>query len=204
MLSLLITDSAVIDTVLAMCKNVGSSEVKLPVIFTAIHCPDCVFCHDTPIGPRRDQQPLLPPDHPALLQPGHQEVHHRGVLRPLPRQAQRPRPAPQLGGKHRRFPDDHEATRRIELSPEKKTKVGELLKGLDQKAELTDEEAKEKLDSLLDQVKDQKSTLEAAGYRWPGEGGGGGRGAAPPANPFKEEANSQHLKVLQERLAKGK
>ena len=92
----------------------------------------------------------------------------------------------------------------IELSPEKKTKVGELLKGLDQKAELTDEEAKEKLDSLLDQVKDQKSTLEAAGYRWPGEGGGGGRGAAPPANPFKEEANSQHLKALQERLAKGK
>src|SRR5205807_5943558 len=92
----------------------------------------------------------------------------------------------------------------IELSPEKKTKVGELLKGLDQKADLTDEEAKEKLDSLLDQVKDQKSTLEAAGYRWPGEGGGGGRGGTPPANPFKEEANSQHLKALQERLAKGK
>jgi hypothetical protein len=91
----------------------------------------------------------------------------------------------------------------IELTPDKKVKVAELLKGLDDKAELSDEDAKQKLDALLAEVQDQKRTLEAAGFRWPGEGGGGRAGATPP-NPFMDEANSQHLKALQERLAKGK
>jgi hypothetical protein len=91
----------------------------------------------------------------------------------------------------------------IELTPDKKVKVAELLKGLGNKAELSDEDAKQKLDALLAEVQDQKKTLEAAGFRWPGEGGGGRAGAAPP-NPFMDEANSQHLKALQERLAKEK
>jgi hypothetical protein len=91
----------------------------------------------------------------------------------------------------------------IELTPEKKAKVAELLQGLDQKEELSEEDAQKKLDELTDQLKEHKSTLEAAGYRWPGEGGGG-RGGGNAPNPFKEEANSQHLKALQERLAKGK
>jgi catechol 2,3-dioxygenase-like lactoylglutathione lyase family enzyme len=68
----------------------------------------------------------------------------------------------------------------IELTPDKKVKVAELLKGLDNKAELSDEDAKQKLDALLAEVQDQKRTLEAAGFRWPGEGGGGRAGAAPP------------------------
>jgi len=90
----------------------------------------------------------------------------------------------------------------IELTPDKKVKVAELLKGLDDKAELSDEDAKQKLDALLAEVQDQKRTLEAAGFRWPGEGGG--RAGAAPPNPFMDEANSQHLKALQERLAKEK
>ena len=71
----------------------------------------------------------------------------------------------------------------------------------DQKADLTEEEAKAKLDALAAELKDYKSTLEAAGYRWPGDAA-----PQPPAstgNPFKEQAG-QHLKALQERLAKAK
>jgi hypothetical protein len=89
----------------------------------------------------------------------------------------------------------------IDMPPEKKAKVAELLRGLDQKTDLTEEEAKAKLDALGEQLKDYKATLEAAGYRWPGD-----TPPRPPGNagnPFKEEAG-QHLKALQERLTKGK
>jgi hypothetical protein len=91
----------------------------------------------------------------------------------------------------------------IELAPERKAKIAEVLKGLDDKMELTDEDAKRKLDALLAEVQDQKTTLEAAGYSWPGEGGAPGRAGAAAPNPFKEEASAQHLKALRERLAKG-
>jgi hypothetical protein len=89
----------------------------------------------------------------------------------------------------------------IDMPPEKKAKVAELLRGLEQKADLTEEEAKAKLDALAAELKDYKSTLEAAGYRWPGDAP-----PQPPAsagNPFKEQAG-QHLKALQERLVKAK
>jgi hypothetical protein len=88
----------------------------------------------------------------------------------------------------------------IDLPADKKGKVAELLQGLDQKDELSEEDAKTKLDALAEQLKDYKGTLEAAGYRWPGEGAP--RPAGNAANPFKEEAG-QHLKALQDRL-KGK
>jgi hypothetical protein len=73
------------------------------------------------------------------------------------------------------------------------------LKGLDEPKELSNDDAKKKLDALLEILKDQKDTLEAAGFT-------GGRVPVPPAdapNPFAEDANKQHLKSLEEQLAKG-
>jgi hypothetical protein len=67
---------------------------------------------------------------------------------------------------------------------------------------LKDDDAKARLDALLEVLKDQKKTLEAAGYRWPGEGGGFGGGNPPPPNPFKDQNNHDHLNSLQAQLAK--
>ena len=88
----------------------------------------------------------------------------------------------------------------LHLSPEQCTKLQDQLKGLDEKKDLTNKEAQKRLNALLKIVKEQKATLEAAGYRWPGEGPGG-QPPAPAPNPFKEKANGKHLQDLQERLA---
>ncbi len=91
----------------------------------------------------------------------------------------------------------------VTLNAEQKKKMREQLQNLDDKEDLSEDEAKAKLNAILDIVKDQRQTLESAGYRWPGQGGGGGRGgrpASPPPNPFKDEQNSKHLKALQSRL----
>jgi hypothetical protein len=98
----------------------------------------------------------------------------------------------------------------VNLSAEQQKQVREQLTGLADADELSDDAAKEKLDKLLDVLKDQKDTFEAAGYRWPGAGnaggppgGGGPGGGQQPANPFKGEENSKHLKQLTGRLGKG-
>jgi hypothetical protein len=91
----------------------------------------------------------------------------------------------------------------ITLTDEQCSKIREQLAGLKDKEELSEEDAKKRLDALLDAVKENKQTLAAAGYRWPGEGGG--RGGPPgdvPPNPFTDEENSKHLKALQERVEK--
>src|SRR5258707_579735 len=80
------------------------------------------------------------------------------------------------------------------LTADEKKKVQEHLKGLTDKDEISDDEAKTRLDKLLALMEGKKETMEAAGYRWPGAGGGGGpRGGGggggppqPPANPFKD------------------
>jgi hypothetical protein len=94
----------------------------------------------------------------------------------------------------------------IELTDDQRAKVREQIKGLASNEELSDDEATKRLNALLDVLKEQKVTLEAAGYRWPGEGGGGfgGFGTPQPANPFKEGKDAEHLKDLDERLAKKK
>jgi hypothetical protein len=87
----------------------------------------------------------------------------------------------------------------IRLNEEQRSKLEEQLKGLDEKKELTEKEAQKRLDAVLEIVKGQKATLEAAGYRWPGQG----RAFRPPMpvpNPFKDKDNGKHLKALQERL----
>lgn len=88
----------------------------------------------------------------------------------------------------------------ISLSDQQKKQVHEQLQGLEALQELSAEEAKKRLDAMLETVKDQKETLEAAGYRWPGQGR-----FRPPAdtpNPFRDENNSKALKSLQEQLGK--
>ena len=86
----------------------------------------------------------------------------------------------------------------VQLNDEQKKKVREQLQGLEGQEDLADEDAKKRLDALLDVLKDQKATLEAAGYRWPGEGFGQPPSDAP--NPFKEEPNANRLKSIRERL----
>lgn len=101
----------------------------------------------------------------------------------------------------------------VQLSDEQRKVVKEQLTGLADEEELSDDDAKAKFEKLQEVLKDQTPTLEAAGYRWPGAGGGrggggfgGGRGgpggAETPKNPFKTEQNEKHLKDLTDRLGK--
>jgi hypothetical protein len=92
----------------------------------------------------------------------------------------------------------------VQLTEEQKTKVREQLRGLQDADSLSEEDAKKRLDALLDVVKDQRDTLEDAGYRWPGGGGGGFRPPANAPNPFKEGKTGEHLKSLEDRLGKAK
>ena len=95
----------------------------------------------------------------------------------------------------------------VELTADQKKKVGEQLKGLTDADDLSDEDATKRLDALKDVLKENIETLEAAGYRFPGQGGapgaGGPGGGRPPANPFKDEQTGKHLKSLESQLAKG-
>jgi hypothetical protein len=89
----------------------------------------------------------------------------------------------------------------VQLNDDQKKKVQEQLKGLDAADELNEEDAKKRLDTLLDLLKDHRETLELVGYRWPAQGGPGGFQPPPEVpNPFKDEKNAKPLKALQERL----
>jgi hypothetical protein len=95
----------------------------------------------------------------------------------------------------------------VNLNQEQQEKLREELNGLDNQDELSEDDAKKRLESILEIVKGDKETLEAAGYRWPGPRGGGAGGGQPPAeppNPFKEENAGKHLKALRDQLSKGK
>ena len=112
----------------------------------------------------------------------------------------------------------------IALSADQKKQVVDQLKGLEDKEELTEEDAQACLKSLLGAFETNKDVLEAVGFRWPTEGGpGGGQkppatgrspgggppGAGPPGggppeppNPFKDDANSKALKSLRDKAEK--
>src|SRR5262245_22816278 len=92
----------------------------------------------------------------------------------------------------------------LQLTAAEKKKIVDLLKGLPDRDEISDQDAQKCLDQLLEVLKGSKETLEAAGFRWPGAGGGGfGRGAPQPvANPFKEGNPNKHLKSLETTLVK--
>ncbi len=89
----------------------------------------------------------------------------------------------------------------IQLTGEQRKKVQEQLQGLDAADELSDDEAKKRLDALLEVLKDHRQTLELVGYRWPSQGGPTSFSAPPELpNPFKEEKAAKPLKSLQSRL----
>jgi len=97
----------------------------------------------------------------------------------------------------------------VELTPDQKTQMRELVAGLDTEESLSDDEAKKRLDALLKVVEGQKDALAAVGFRWPGSppafGGGGGMGPGggmQPANPFKSGEPADRLKSLQATLGK--
>jgi hypothetical protein len=107
----------------------------------------------------------------------------------------------------------------VELTPDQKKQVKEALAGLGAKREVSDDEAKAKLDALLKALEGQRETLTEAGYRWPSGGApGGGGGAptrsptetppfpptppAPPQNPFAGGDGAKHLKSLEATLSK--
>jgi hypothetical protein len=93
----------------------------------------------------------------------------------------------------------------ISLKEDQQEELRKTLHGLDKLDELSTEEAQKRLSTVLAIVEKDKETLEAAGYRWPGQGGGGFRPPADTPNPFKDdEKNGTHLKSLQERLGSPK
>lgn len=89
----------------------------------------------------------------------------------------------------------------VTLDGEQKKKVREALQKLDTAKDLSNDDARAKVEDLRKILnEEQRKTLEAAGYRWPAP-------AAPPTpgnppvleanpNPFSEGENSQHLKSL--------
>jgi hypothetical protein len=90
----------------------------------------------------------------------------------------------------------------VSFDDEQKKKVKEHLQGLAALEELTEDDAAKRLDGLLEVLKDQKEPLAVAGFRWPGEKGGGFGPPIDLPNPFKEEAGAKHLDSLEKRLAK--
>src|SRR6516225_7349083 len=57
----------------------------------------------------------------------------------------------------------------VTLDTDQKKQIAEQLKGLGTMDELSDDEAKQRLDAILTVLKDQKEPLEATGFRWPGQ-----------------------------------
>jgi hypothetical protein len=91
----------------------------------------------------------------------------------------------------------------LTLDEEQRAKLSEQLKGLSDEDELSEDDAKKRLEGILDILKGQKEMLEAAGFRWPGSGPSAQRPANSP-NPFAEGDGQEHLKQLEKRLEKRK
>ena len=70
----------------------------------------------------------------------------------------------------------------LNLTEADQKKLGEVLKGLDEKPELSDEECMERVGEILTLLKDERQTLEASGYTMPGKPA---RPKPAVPNPFK-------------------
>src|SRR5262245_44228056 len=89
---------------------------------------------------------------------------------------------------------------KLQLTDEQRTKVRDQLQPLGDPDFLGDAVAKQHMNAILDALKGHRETLEAAGFKWPSEMYD--PNVRPGKNPFKEGEPAQHLKSLQERLAK--
>ncbi len=114
---------------------------------------------------------------------------------------------PQLAGLIARLDALTDKPLTVELNDVQRKQIKEQLRGLADTDDLSDEEATQRVAALRAVLTEgQRDALEAAGFRWSTEGGGGGipPGLAPPqANPFRTGQNSKHLQALTRRLAKG-
>lgn len=93
----------------------------------------------------------------------------------------------------------------LRLSDDQKATVRDELQGLDEVSILGEEQAKARFDALLKSLENQRDTLEAAGYRWPGGGrraGAGGQATPDVPNPFREDGPGKHLQSLKDKLNK--
>jgi hypothetical protein len=89
----------------------------------------------------------------------------------------------------------------VTLDAEQKRKMREQIQELEDKEDLTEEEAKEKLEAVVGILNDdQKKTLSEAGADVPGQRGGNRGGGSAPANPFREGQTGEHLKSLRGEL----
>jgi hypothetical protein len=90
----------------------------------------------------------------------------------------------------------------IALTPESRSIIVDQLKGLDSAAEIKEDDAKSRVDTIHQVLEKHRNTLEAVGYRWSLDAKGA---LAPPPqespNPFKDGPPGERLKSLQERLA---
>lgn len=89
----------------------------------------------------------------------------------------------------------------LTLSQQQRSAISEQLKELADRDELSDDDAKARLDTILDTVKAERPILEAAGFRWPTQGAAGGIQTPPPTNPFKGGETRERLLALQIMLA---
>lgn len=91
----------------------------------------------------------------------------------------------------------------VSLTDDQKAKVREQLLGLADAKDLNPADAQKRLDALLEILKNDKATLEAAGFVWPGDPKSL---SAPPdkPNPFASDASSEHLKGLMGTLGEPK
>jgi hypothetical protein len=86
----------------------------------------------------------------------------------------------------------------IELTPEQKKLISEQINGLEDLKLLSRDDASAKIEAILGVVKENRTTLEDAGFNWP-DGQGGRRGGQPGRltnNPFSEGENSANVKSL--------
>jgi hypothetical protein len=89
----------------------------------------------------------------------------------------------------------------VKLDAEQKRKIREQIQKLEEKDELSEEEAKTKLDAVVEILHDdQKATLSEAGANLPGQRGGNRGGGDASANPFKGGQPNEHLKSLRNQL----
>ena len=84
------------------------------------------------------------------------------------------------------------------MTDEQRTTLREQLRDLSAQEEITDADAKKRLDAILDSLKDQRPVLEAAGYFWPGTPFP--KNAPAGTNPVRIGPDSAKLNSLQEKL----
>ena len=96
---------------------------------------------------------------------------------------------------------------KVTMDAEQKRKVREQIQKLDEVDNLSEDEAKAKLDAVLNSLtQEQRDTLSEAGANWGQQAGnrggglGGGGGGDAQSNPFKEGQAKQHLKSLRDHM----